>query len=119
MTLLLLFALVAGLLALLPVWRLRVAGWPSRWLLAAWLVYTIGIFVVLRLPVLRLVVPIVVLAFLAPFVAGPERLTRVLVGRRTTPGVVIDVTPRAAPGIDEPARHVEGEVIDDDPKDPG
>src|SRR6185369_10228654 len=118
MPLLLLLALVAGLLALLPVWRLHVAGWPSRWLLAAWLVYTIGIFVVLRLPVLRLVVPIVVLAFLAPFVAGPERLTRVLVGRRTTPGVVIDVTPRAARGIDELLRHVEGEVIDDDPKGP-
>ncbi len=118
MPLLLLLALVAGLLALLPVWRLRVAGWPTRWLLAAWLVYAIGIFVVLRLPVLRLIVPIVVLAFLAPFVAGPERLTRVLVGRRPAAGVVIDVTPRPAPGIDEPARRVEGEVIDDDPEPP-
>jgi hypothetical protein len=29
--------------------------------------------------------------------------------------VVIDVTPRAAPGDPEPPRHVEGEVLDDDP----
>lgn len=112
---LLLSFLVAGLLALLPVWRLHVAGWPVRWLVTAWVAYAIGILVVIRLPGLRLVIPIVVLACLAPFVAGPERVTRVLAGRRTTPAVVIDVTPRGTPGPPEPPRRVEGEVIDDDP----
>ncbi len=112
---LLLSFLVAALIALLPVWRLHVAGWPTRWLVTAWVLYSLGIFVAVRLPVLRLVIPIVVLAFVAPFVAGPERLTRVLQGRRTVPAVVIDVTPRAAPGEPEPPRHVEGEVLDDDP----
>ncbi len=112
---LLLSFLVAGLLALLPVWRLRVAGWPGRWLATAWVAYTIGILVAIRLPVLRLVIPIVVLACLAPFVAGPERVTRMLSGRRTTQAVVIDVTPRGTPGPPEPPRRVEGEVIDDDP----
>jgi hypothetical protein len=112
---LLLTLLVAGLVALLPVWRLRVAGWPTRWLAIAWVVYAVLIVVAIRLPVVRFVIPILVLAFLAPFVAGPERLTRVLVGRRTTPGVIIDVTPRPPAGIPEPPRHVEGEVIDDEP----
>jgi hypothetical protein len=110
---LLLTLLMAGLLALLPVWRLRVAGWPSRWLAVAWLAYVLLIFAAVRLPALRLVIPILVLAFLAPFVAGPERVTRVLVGRRATPGVVIDVTPRPPQGIAEPPRQVRGEIIDD------
>jgi hypothetical protein len=116
--LLLLTVLVAGLIALLPVWRLRVAGWPTRWLVAAWVAYALLIFVAVRLPVLRLVIPILVLAFLAPFVAGPERVTRALAGKRAAPGVVIDVTPRPAPGIAEPPRHVRGEVLDEEPGSP-
>ena len=51
--LLLLIVLVAGLIALMPVWRLRVAGWPTRWLVAAWLAYAVLIFVAVRLPALR------------------------------------------------------------------
>jgi hypothetical protein len=93
--------LVAMLIALLPVWRLRVAGWPLRSLLIAWLLYSAGVFAVLRVPGLRLLVPILVLAYVAPFVAGPERLSRVLNGRPRG-GVVIDVTPRPAPGLPEP-----------------
>jgi hypothetical protein len=112
---LLLSFLVAALIALLPVWRLHVAGWPARWLVTAWVLYSLGILVAVRLPVVRLVIPIVVLAFVAPFVAGPERLTRVLQRRSTAPGVIIDVTPRGAQGEAEPARRVEGEVLDDEP----
>ena len=93
--------LVALLIALLPVWRLHVAGWPMRSLLIAWVLYSAGVFAVLRLPGLRLLVPILVLAYVAPFVAGPERLSRVLNGR-SRGGVVIDVTPRPAPGLPEP-----------------
>jgi hypothetical protein len=48
--LLLLIALVAGLLALLPVWRLHQAGWPARTLLTAWVVYWVAIFVGMRFP---------------------------------------------------------------------
>ena len=92
--------LVACLLALLPVWRLRVAGWPPRSLLGAWLAYAIGIFVILRFPgPFRFLLPILVLAMIAPFVAGPERLTRVLRGRRRPERVVIDVTPKRPPGL--------------------
>jgi hypothetical protein len=102
---LLLTFLVAGLLALLPVWRLHRAGWPRRWLATAWIVYALGIFVGVRFPgAFRLVLPILVLLYVAPFVAGPERLARVLRGRRPDRGVIIDVTPRPAPGLPEPPR---------------
>ena len=116
--LLLLSLLVAGLAgaaAGVAAARRRLAGPLAG---VAWILYAIGIFAVLRLPGLRLLIPIVVLAFIAPFVAGPERVSRVLAGRRTTPGVVIDVTPRAAAGPPEATRRVEGEVIDDDPERP-
>ncbi|MEO5965766.1 MAG: hypothetical protein ABIR11_09900 [Candidatus Limnocylindrales bacterium] len=100
---LLLFVLVASLLALLPVWRLRVAGWPSSWLLTAWVVYAIGIVVAVRFPVAsRFLVPILVLAYVAPFVVGPERLTRVLRGRPAPPRPVIDVTPKPPVGLPDP-----------------
>ncbi|MHB8891609.1 MAG: hypothetical protein ACYC65_06140 [Candidatus Limnocylindrales bacterium] len=102
---LLLTFLVAGLLALLPVWRLHRAGWPSSWLATAWVVFALGILVAVRFPgPFRLLLPILVLLYVAPFVAGPERLARVLGRRRPDPGVIIDVTPRPAPGLPEPSR---------------
>jgi hypothetical protein len=103
---LLLTLLVAMLVALIPVWRLRVAGWPPRSLFTAWVVYAVGVFAAVRFPgPSRVLIPILVLAYVAPFVAGPERLTRLLHGRRREPpGVVIDVTPRPAPGLKAPPR---------------
>jgi hypothetical protein len=92
--LLLLVVLVAALVGLIPVWRLRVAGWPRRWLLVAWLLYAAAIFLAIRAPAAtRFLLPILVLAYVAPFVAGPERLTRVLRGPGDPPRPVIDVTP--------------------------
>ncbi len=116
---LLLILLVAGLIALLPVWRLHLAGWPLRWLLTAWLVYGAWILVTIRFPgPVRFLIPLLVLAFVAPFVAGPERLSRVLRDRsRPAPGVVINVTPRPPASLPEPPRRVEGEIVD--PPDPG
>jgi hypothetical protein len=106
---LLLTLLVAGLVALIPVWRLRVAGWPPRSLFTAWVLYAVGIFVAVRFPgPVRVLIPVLVLAYVAPFVAGPERLTRVLSGRRRS-GVIIDVTPRPAPGLPEPPSNGEDE----------
>jgi hypothetical protein len=101
--LLLLIVIVAALVALLPVWRLRIAGWRPRWLLAAWLVYAGSIFLILRLPgPLRFLLPILVLAYVAPFVAGPERLGRVFGRRPEPPRPVIDVTPRPPTAIPGP-----------------
>lgn len=111
---LLLTLLVAGLTALLPVWRLHLAGWPARWLLSAWLIYAAWILVAIRFPgPVRFLIPLLVLAFVAPFVAGPERLSRVLnVRRQSQPGVVINVTPRPPASLPEPPRSVEGEVVE-------
>ena len=100
---LLLILLVAGLVAMIPVWRLRAAAWSAQSLFTAWVVYAIGIFVAVRFPgPVRFLIPVLVLAYVAPFVAGPERLARILGGRREPPGVIIDVTPRPAPGLPEP-----------------
>ena len=118
---LLLILLVAGLLALLPVWRLRHAGWPTRSLLTAWVLYSLGIVVGMRFPgPFRLLLPVIIVAYVAPFVAGPERLTRVLRGRQPDRGVIIDVTPRPAPGLPEPPRTVspDDQVILDRDGDP-
>ncbi len=107
---LLLILLVAGLLALLPVWRLRVAGWSPGALFAAWLFYAIGILLAVRFaPAVRFLLPILVLAYVAPFVAGPERLSTVLRSRRPKPRVVIDVTPRDVTPDDN--------LVDDSPVD--
>ena len=111
---LLLILLVAGLLALLPVWRLKVAGWRPGVLVTAWLVYTLSIVLVLRVPgPARFLLPILVLAFGAPFVAGPERLSRLLGRRGPVARPVIDVTPAPKPGLPDPAA---GEDMDDDPR---
>ena len=112
---LVLLLIVACLVAMLPVWRLRVAGWPARWLLAAWLVYSLGIILAVRFAgAFRFLLPILVLAYIAPFVAGPERLARVLRGRRREEPVVIDVTPKPPPGLPAPADGDEVGRADDD-----
>ena len=101
---LVLLVILACLVAMLPVWRLRLAGWPARWLFAAWLVYMLGIILAVRFAgVFRFLLPILVLAYVAPFVAGPERLARVLRGRPKEEPAIIDVTPKPAPGLPEPA----------------
>jgi hypothetical protein len=93
--------LLVMLAALVPVRRLSVAGWSGGALFTAWVVYAVGLFVGLRLPGLaRFVLPVMLVAFVLPFVAGPERLARLLGGRRTRP--VINVTPPPAPGLAEP-----------------
>ena len=80
-------------------WRLRIAGWPPRWLVLAWVLYAASIFLAVRAPLAtRFLLPILVLAYVAPFIAGPERLTRVLRGPGEPPRPVIDVTPPPAGG---------------------
>ena len=111
--LLLLMIIVAGLIAMIPVWRLRVAGWPRRWLVVAWLVYAVGIFAAVRAPAAsRFLLPILVLAYVAPFVAGPERLTRVLRRRTAPPRPIVNVTPHPPTSL-PPARPVNGETESD------
>ena len=102
--------LFSGLIAPIPVWRLRAAGWSRNWLTATCIALTIGILVVVTFPApARYLIPILVVAFLAPFVVGPERVTRLL--RREPRGVVIDVTPRL------PARPAGDPDVDEGPTD--
>ena len=97
---LLVMVLVAALLGLIPVWRLRIAGWPTRWLVLAWIGYAASILLAVRAPMAtRFLLPILVLAYVAPFIAGPERLSRVLRRPPEPPRPIIDVTPPAPSGL--------------------
>jgi len=123
---LILLLLVACVVALMPVWRLHQAGWPSGTLLWIWIGYVAAIFIAVRIPgPARFLLPVIILAFVAPFVAGPERLSRVLHLRRQSRRPIIDVTPRPAtdrprpaPGLPQPPtepRNVTPDVDDDAP----
>jgi hypothetical protein len=89
--------LVAALVALLPVWRLRIAGWSRGALVTAWALYMLGIFLAVRFAgPMRFLLPILVVAYVAPFIVGPERLARVLDRRaKAEPPPVKNVTPPA------------------------
>jgi len=107
---LILLLLLSGLVALVPVRRLHEAGWATGSLFTAWFLYALGLFAGMRVPALaRFLLPVVAIAFVAPYVAGPRRLAalgRLFGARRETPPVIIDVTPRPAPGLPGP----DGEV---------
>ena len=95
---LLLALLVASLLSTLPVRRLHQAGWTSGALFTAWLVYLMGILSGLEVGVgSRYLLPLLVVLFVLPYVAGQSRLEKVgrLFGAsRSAPArPVINVTP--------------------------
>ena len=59
--------------------------------------YGVLILVVMRFAgVTRFLLPILVVAYIAPFVVGPERLSRLVPQRQEPERTVIDVTPAAA-----------------------
>ena len=72
-------ALAAGLLVLPPAWRLSLAGVDSRWIgmyvLALWVLAMVA---ALGPGAARLFGPILLIAWVAPFIVAPERLGRVL-----------------------------------------
>ena len=91
--------LALALIVLLPARRLQLAGLAARsiglYALALWL---LGAIVAIRPGSARLLIPILLIAYLAPFVAAPDRLARVLRrgGRRDPPPPPIkNVTPPA------------------------
>ena len=94
---LLTLGLVLALLVLLPARRLQHAGLSSRVIGA----YAVGLWlfamvVAIRPIAARFVIPILILAYLAPFVAAPERIGRALTRGRGGRG-----GPRAdGPGAD-------------------
>jgi hypothetical protein len=94
---LLALGLFLGLIVLLPARRLQMAGLSSRsiglYALGLWL----GAFLVAVRPgPTRFLFPILLIAYIAPFVAAPDRVARVLRrgGRRDPPPPPLkDVTP--------------------------
>jgi hypothetical protein len=93
---LLALALVLALLVLIPARRLQIAGTSSRVIAA----YAIGLwasamFLAVRPGASRILVPFLLVIYLAPFVAAPERIGRILRRRPPSDGrpPMKDVTP--------------------------
>lgn len=91
--------LALALVVLLPARRLQLAGLTARsiglYALGLWL---LGAIIAILPGSTRLLIPILLIAYLAPFVAAPDRLARVLRrgGRRDPPPPPIkNVTPPA------------------------
>ena len=71
--------LVLALIVLLPAYRLQLAGLSSRsigaYALCLWL---LGFALAMRPGGTRLLIPILLIAYIAPFIAAPDRIARVL-----------------------------------------
>lgn len=76
---LLALGLVLGLLVLIPARRLQLAGLAPRtiglFVLTLWL---LAMLVAIRPGATRVLVPILLIAYIAPFVAAPDRVGRIL-----------------------------------------
>lgn len=71
--------LVLGLLILLPARRLQLAGLQARTVgLYGLVLWGLAFFLAIRPGATRLLIPILLAAYLAPFVAAPDRIARVL-----------------------------------------
>ena len=96
-------ALVVGLLVLIPARRLRLIGFSPRTIgLYASMLWLLGMGVAMAPAGARVLVPFVLVLYLAPFVAGPDTVQRVF-RRPRGPGAaakppVKDVTPRDPSG---------------------
>ena len=72
-------ALGLALLVLLPARRLHLAGISGRWIgVYALFVWGLAFLVAVRPLLLRFAVPILVIAYIAPFVVAPGRITRAI-----------------------------------------
>jgi len=101
---LLALGLVLALIVLIPAKRLQLAGVSGRvtgaYAIALWLM---GMLIAIRPVGIRVLLPILLIAYLAPFIAGPDRVARVLARRRLDPPPVKNVTPPDERPPDEPA----------------
>lgn len=76
---LLALGLVLGLLVLLPARRLQLAGLAPRTIgLLALTLWALAMLVAISPGGARVLIPILLVAYLAPFVAAPERVGRIL-----------------------------------------
>jgi hypothetical protein len=97
--------IAAALLATIPVRRLQQAGWTTGALGTAWVIYVAGVVMGIDMGLgSKVLLPVLVVLFVAPFVAGQRRLEaigRILGAVKPAEAVrpVINVTP-ASPGVD-------------------
>ena len=71
-------AIALGLLVLLPGRRLQLAGFAARSIgLYALVLWGLAFFLAVRPVAARFMVPILLVAYLAPFVVGPGRMARI------------------------------------------
>lgn len=95
--------LVIALLVLLPARRLQGAGFGSRSIgFYALCLWGLGFVLAIRPGATRFLIPILLIAYLAPFVVAPERLSRIVRRGRVGPGdppkpPVKNVTPPDGP----------------------
>ena len=76
---LLLIGLVIGLIILVPARRLQLAGFSGRTIgIYAACLWALAFFLAVRPVAARFLVPILLIAYLAPFVAAPGRLSRIV-----------------------------------------
>src|SRR5690349_19325373 len=94
---LLALALGVGLLVLIPARRLRLSGVSARaagaYVAVLWI---LAMVVAIRPVATRFLVPMLLVAYLAPFIAGPDQVRRLL--RRPPPGG----PSRGQDGVDRP-----------------
>lgn len=109
---LLALALVIGLIVLVPARRLQLAGFSARtiggYTLALWL-FAMGIAI--RPGATRVLIPFLLVAYIAPFVAAPDTVRRVLRRPVSVPPEqppMKDVTPPGRPDVDEADRDPAG-----------
>ena len=90
---LLALGLVLGLLVLLPARRLQLAGLAPRTIgLLALTLWALAMLVAISPDGARILIPILLVAYLAPFVAAPERVGRIL-RRGGSSGRPVDTKP--------------------------
>ena len=80
---LLALALVIGLIVLIPARRLQLAG-LSRVAIGSYVAFLwgLGMFMAVRPIGIRFLLPVLLIVYLAPFIAAPDRVARVLSRRR-------------------------------------
>ena len=103
---LLALALAVGFLILIPARRLQAAAVKPRTIgLYALTLWSMAMLLAVRPVGTRFLAPIVLIAFLAPFIGAPDQVRRVLVRRRpSAPGAppMKNVTPPEAAGDEVP-----------------
>lgn len=100
---LLALAFVLGLLVLIPARRLQAAALSTSTIGAYTLIlWVLAMAVAIRPGAMRILIPILLLAYLAPFIASPDVVRRVVGRRRVDKPPMKDVTPPEAGGPPTP-----------------